>query len=448
MALDGDADRRRAYHPAMRILFFGAHFPRPNNPTIGTWALSQVSALRALGHEIRVVSPVPAVPVLATRILRRGTSALCPPRHVWGDIEALYVPWAVYPVGPLSRTFQRRPGWLVNPAWMLASGKFLALAADYAPDIIYAHHAQLAGFIAAHAARMLEIPFFITEHDFDEIDSCADNEPRRNFYRGVIQGIAGWIAVADRLRASMNRIFPGVPAVTIHNGAEPVPREMAAVPRPASWAGRVVILCVTFMYKRKNVPLLIEAFDSIAGRHPDALLAIGGDGDDMPAVRAALDRAGHRSQIVLLGRLRHREVMQHMAWSDVFALIGGDEPFATVFSEAMSAGKPIVYAADGGITDVVRDGVQGVSVEPGNRQSAITALERLLSDPEERARLGRGAAELSLQLTWAQNARNVASLFESSLTAVGADATPRQGGAGAKLFEPALRMPRAPDGKA
>jgi glycosyltransferase involved in cell wall biosynthesis len=399
----------------MRILFFGAHFPRPNNPTIGTWALSQVSALRALGHEIRVVSPVPAVPVLATKILGRGTSALCPPRHTWGDIEALYIPWAVYPVGPLSKTFHRSPGLFVKPAWMLAGREFLAIAADYAPDVIFAHHGQLAGFVAARVARRLEIPFFITEHDFDEIDVCAHNTRRRDFYREVTAGISAWIAVADRMRASMNRIFPGVPAVTIHNGAEPVPREMAAVPRPAAFVGRVVVLCVTFMYKRKNVPLLLQAFDSIADRHPEALLAIGGDGDDMPAVRTALGNARHGSQILLLGALKHREVMQYMAWCDVFALIGGDEPFATVFSEAMSAGKPIVFASDGGITDVAKDGIHGLGVEPGDAPSAVSALERLLGDAELRERLGRNAAALAGELTWAQNARNVATVFQAAL---------------------------------
>jgi glycosyltransferase involved in cell wall biosynthesis len=399
----------------MRILFFGAHFPRPNNLTIGTWALSQVSALRALGHEVRVVSPVPAVPRLATKLLGRGTSALCPPRHTWGDIEALYIPWPVYPVGPLSKTFHRRPGLFVKPAWVATSRKFLAIAVDYAPDVIYAHHGQLAGFVAARVARKLGVPFFITEHDFEEIDVCAHNAARRDFYRGVTLGIGAWIAVADRMRASMNRIFPGVPAVTLHNGAEPVPREMASVPRPPSLAGHVVVLCVTFMYKRKNVPLLIEAFDSIAGRYPDALLAVGGDGDDMPAVRAALEKARHGSQIVLLGALKHREVMQYMAWCDVFALIGADEPFATVFSEAMSAGKPIVFASDGGITDVAKDGVHGLSVEPGDKASATTALDRLLGDAELRARLGRGAGELAARLTWAQNAENVSELFRAAL---------------------------------
>lgn len=81
----------------------------------------------------------------------------------------------------------------------------------------------------------------------------------------------------------------------------------------------------------------------------------------------------------------------------------------------MSAGKPIVFASDGGITDVAKDAVHGLSVEPGDRPSAIAALDRLLSDPELRARLGRGASGLAAQLTWAENARNISELFQAAI---------------------------------
>jgi glycosyltransferase involved in cell wall biosynthesis len=80
----------------------------------------------------------------------------------------------------------------------------------------------------------------------------------------------------------------------------------------------------------------------------------------------------------------------------------------------MSAGKPIVFASDGGITDVAKDGVHGFSVEPGDAPSAVSALDRLLADAGLRERLGRNAAALAGELTWAQNARNVSTVFETA----------------------------------
>jgi glycosyltransferase involved in cell wall biosynthesis len=400
----------------VRILFFGAHFPRPNNRTIGTWALSQIAALRAAGHEIKVVSPVPAIPGWITKISGRGTSAVCPPRHEWGDIEARYVRWPVYPVGPLARWLRDSPGLFVKTAWQLSSARFLTIAEQFAPDIVFAHHGQLGGFIAAEVARKLGVPFFITEHNFSDIESCAGNARRKRHYQHATKGIRSWIAVANRMRTTMQAIFPDVPAHTIHNGAELIPIELRNTPRPPTLANRLVVLCATFFYKRKNVPLLVEAFDRVAETQPRALLVIIGDGEDKPGVTAAMEKARHPSQIVLLGAMGHGEVLQHMVWCDVFAHIGIDEPFATVFSEAMMAGKPIIFSNDGGITDVVTDGAHGLAVVPGDTHSVSTALQRLLSDAALREELGACAGQLAnSRLTWASNAQNMTSLFQTAL---------------------------------
>ena len=400
----------------MRILFFGAHFPRPNNPTIGTWALSQVTALRDAGHEVKVVSPVPAIPLFIAKILGRGTSAVCPAQHIWKDIKTDYVRWPVYPVGPFGKWLQRYPGVFVGFAWALSSRRFLRIAGEFAPDVVFGHHGLLGGFIASKVARKLSVPFFITEHNFNDIESCASSASRRRHYRQVTQGISSWIAVADRMRNGMLRIFPDVPAITIHNGAELIPHQLKTVPRPAALSGHVIILCVTFFYKRKNVPLLVESFDSIAARHPSALLVIGGSGDDHQAVAEAAQKAKHSSQVKLMGPMEHHEVLQHMLWCDVFALIGVNEPFGVVYSEAMMAGKPIIYAADGGVTDVVTDGAQGLSTLPGDGPSAADAMDKLLGDARLREQMGSAAAQLAhSRLTWAANAKNIGARFEAAV---------------------------------
>jgi glycosyltransferase involved in cell wall biosynthesis len=399
----------------LRILFLGIHFPRPNNPTIGVWALSQVSALREAGHEVRVICPIPAVPRLAAE-LWGGTAAACPPRHDWGGIETDYVRWLVFPVGPLAKSLRSRPAPFVKLAWQLSSRRFLTIARSFSPEIIFAHHAQFSGFIAARLARRLKTPYFISEHNFSDLESCANNLRRRQHYLETINGIGTWIAVAKRMRATMHDIFPGIPIATVPNGADAIPDEFLRRPRPPAIAQRVIVLCAAFFYKRKNVPLLIAAFDHIAHRHREALLLIIGDGEDQPAVAAAAGAAAQRSQIILLGTLPHSEVLQHMAWCDVFAHIGINEPYGVVFAEAMMAGKPIIYATDSGITDVVTHGVHGLGVEPDDRLSASMALDCLLGDAALRRQMGRSASELAAsRLTWTYNAEIMIKMFQAAL---------------------------------
>jgi glycosyltransferase involved in cell wall biosynthesis len=59
----------------------------------------------------------------------------------------------------------------------------------------------------------------------------------------------------------------------------------------------------------------------------------------------------------------------------------------------MAMGKPVVVSATEGQSDVIEDGVTGVTVPPGDSESLGEAIRSLISSPSERRRLGRNARE-------------------------------------------------------
>jgi len=63
----------------------------------------------------------------------------------------------------------------------------------------------------------------------------------------------------------------------------------------------------------------------------------------------------------------------------------------TTLLEAMAMGKAVVVSATKGQRDIVVDGETGLLVAPGDDQSLRAALDRLVHNPAERARLGRNA---------------------------------------------------------
>ncbi len=69
------------------------------------------------------------------------------------------------------------------------------------------------------------------------------------------------------------------------------------------------------------------------------------------------------------------------------------EGFGVACLEAMAHGRPVVAGAVGGLLDLVEDGVTGLLVPPGDAAALRAALERLLGDPELRARMGAAARE-------------------------------------------------------
>jgi glycosyltransferase involved in cell wall biosynthesis len=78
-----------------------------------------------------------------------------------------------------------------------------------------------------------------------------------------------------------------------------------------------------------------------------------------------------------------------------------------VLIEAAAAGRPTVATDIPGCRDIVRDGVNGILVPPGDVPALTSALERLIDDPELRRRMGAAGRRMveerfSLDLVIAQ----------------------------------------------
>lgn len=388
----------------MRALFIASYFPRPNNTLMGTWALGQAQALLRQGVEVRVLSPVPAVPRLVGRV-KGGSSWECPPSHTWGDLDVLYPRWPYYPVGPLRGWIDHNPARALRFAFPRIRAVIERVVQQFRPDVIHAHHAQVGGYLARRIFDKWGIPYIVTDHSLEEIASCQGNPGRQRHFERVLQRAGSWVAPSSRLEREMNSVFPGVSTQVVHNGTDPIPGELMQTVRPDGLRGKKVVFCASFFYRIKNVPLLVGAFATAARAYPDAVLRIAGDGDDAPAVFQAIRESGCPERIELLGRLPHRQVLQELVWCDVFASVGVSETFATVFLEAAAAGRPAIYASDGGITDVLEDRVHGLAVPPNNADATAKALSELLGDEELRARMAKSASGLfESALTWDRNA--------------------------------------------
>jgi D-inositol-3-phosphate glycosyltransferase len=89
-----------------------------------------------------------------------------------------------------------------------------------------------------------------------------------------------------------------------------------------------------------------------------------------------------------------------------------NESFGLVAAEAQATGTPVLAAAVGGLTTVVRDGHSGLLIEGHESRDWAAALRRVLEDDGLRERLSQGALEQARQFAWERTAERTLAVYE------------------------------------
>jgi glycosyltransferase involved in cell wall biosynthesis len=400
----------------LRVLFLASYFPKPDNPYMGTWALSQAQALARQDIDLSVVSFTSWVPKLLAQSAGAKAYAHCPPTHIWDNqVEVQYPRWLYYSVPPIKQWAYSHPQPFLQIAWRSAKQKLCTWIEQFQPDVIFCHHSLPNGWLVSQLPPCLRRPLFTLDHDFDEIADCRQYPQRYAAMQTVAHQAEAMLAVSNRMGKDLAALFPNTHVLTHHNGVDLLPQALRQRPRPIALQHQKIILACALFAERKGIPLLVEAFAQVAPEHPDAILRIVGSGSEEEKIRQTISRLDLGDRVQMVGKKPHAEVLQEMVWADCFALVGWDEPFATVYLEAMAAGTPVICCNDGGINDVVRHGVHGYTVPPKNIPETAKALHSLLSDPARRTEMGINAQRLVQQeLTWDVKALKLLQLFETA----------------------------------
>ena len=122
-----------------------------------------------------------------------------------------------------------------------------------------------------------------------------------------------------------------------------------------------------------------------ATRRAGGALVIAGDGPD----RAALERLGHAR---FVGPLPRRRVLELFRAADASLLSSSWENFPHTVVEALAVGTPVIATRTGGVQEVVRDGENGLVVEPNDVDALAGAIRRFFEDGALAERLRTNAA--------------------------------------------------------
>jgi glycosyltransferase involved in cell wall biosynthesis len=159
-----------------------------------------------------------------------------------------------------------------------------------------------------------------------------------------------------------------------------VDQRFHSLPRPRH-DGPLRVLTVGGVGLRKGSPYVLAAARALGKA---ATFRIVGAFECNPT---AIEELG--SSVELTGAVTHAEVQSHLAWADAFLLPSLCEGSATVIYEALSSSLPVICTPNCG--SVVRDGIDGFIVPPGDSDAIVEAVLRLARDPDLRLEMATNA---------------------------------------------------------
>jgi glycosyltransferase involved in cell wall biosynthesis len=373
----------------MRILYCAIDqvVPAPHGGSVHVMSVAE--GLAALGHDVHVlVSPGPSG---APSSGRATWSALRPP---FGDRRLR----------------------------LLRAGQVLAHARSFAPDVIMERYYNFGGegILAARrigALSVLEVNAPVTDHPRSfkrTLDRTLLFEPLRRWrdwqcrHADLIVTPSARILPNDVPQSKILKTEWGADTVRFHPGATGT--------LPFSRSSRDVIAVFAGAFRAWHGAIhLVEAIRTLRARgRADIKAVFVGNGPELPHVRESIAAV---DGITLVGAVPHSQVAAILAASDIGVApfdISAHPTLAHEFHwsplkifEYMACGLPVVAPRIERLTQIVRDGKEGLLYDAADRHGLADSLERLSSEGLRRALGAAARARAVEQFTWQSHCRQL-----------------------------------------
>lgn len=261
--------------------------------------------------------------------------------------------------------------------------------------------------------KLFRRPIVIHQHN-----KGMSRDTGKPLYRRLFKAVyrnASVVLLSERLYPDIEAIVPRGNVLICPNGIPEVPRlPKTAHPRP-------VVLFLSNLIASKGVPVLLDACRLLKERGMDfECRFVGGETKEIDAERFAgmVHDRSLEAHVVYAGRRYGDEKIREFAGADVFVFPTSyiNETFGLVLLEAMQQAVPVISTREGGIPDIVEDGVNGFVVDAGDAPRLADAIAALLLDPEKARSFGEsGYMKYCEQYTLAAFEKNLADCLQASL---------------------------------
>ncbi|MDP6043699.1 MAG: glycosyltransferase family 4 protein [Dehalococcoidales bacterium] len=221
----------------------------------------------------------------------------------------------------------------------------------------------------------------------------------------------GKTAVSQVAMEYVSKHFPGDYTIT-PNGVDCEHFSPEAIPIEEFNDGKLNIVFIGRLEKRKGLDYLIEAYRQIKPEIPDSRLIIVGPGTRLRRKYEKRIRRNRLEDVVFIGYTTYDDLSRYYKTADVVCCPAtGQESFGIVLIEAMAVGKPIIASDIPGYNSVVTHGTEGLLVSPKNAAKLAEALTSLLPNESLRQQMGTRGRVKAQEYDWAHLARNMVHFY-------------------------------------
>lgn len=281
----------------------------------------------------------------------------------------------------------------VNPVWLAAYGVLSARRRNI--PLLASFHTDVPSYATRLGLSFLRAPsqgWITGMHNLAEVNLCTSQQMVDRAREVGIREVDLWPKAVD--------------TVTYHPGTGTAAmRERLTDGNPDA----PLLLYVGRLSKEKDLDQLLEPLRRLS--RYGARLAFVGSGPG----REELQEMFAGTPTVFTGYLSGQDLAAAYASADVFAFPSTTETLGLVALESMASGVPVVGADAGGIPFVIDEGRTGFLVPRGDADTLTDRLERLISDPQLRSRMGAAARADAEQHSWRAATESLVGHYELAI---------------------------------
>lgn len=198
--------------------------------------------------------------------------------------------------------------------------------------------------------------------------------------------------VSPSVHLAKSYLKAGFPANKMHvnwNGVDY--RRFSNITRSQSNATRFTF--VGYFGKHKGAATLLEALALLKNRI-DVHVNLVGEGDQKAEYERIIEKSNCQHLVTFWGKIPNEQMASVYESTDVLILPSiWPENQPVSITEAMCSGIPVIASQIGGMPELVRDGITGLTFRPGDASDLADCMEKMARSPELRTFLGSNAQE-------------------------------------------------------